>query len=175
MNYKHLTTFERARIEILNNLGYSSRCIAKAIGRHHSTIARELSRNANKYEAEKVDAKYRLRRTESKPNGKYSSEIRDEIQDLLLKTWSPEQIANTVMNNKVSYKTIYNWLYLGLLSKYDLSVLRQKGKRRKPAEKRGKFLIGKSISERPKEVKKRECFGHWELDTVVSSKGKIKE
>lgn len=174
MNYKHLTTFERARIETLNNLGYSRRGIAKSIGRHHSTVARELARNTSNYEAEKADANYRLRRVESKSKGKYSTEIGDAIQDLLLKTWSPEQIANTSMNNKVSYKTIYNWLYLGLISKCDLSVLRQKGKRRKPAEKRGKFLIGTSISERAKDIKKRETFGHWELDTVVSSRGKSK-
>ncbi len=67
-----------------------------------------------------------------------------------MKTWSPEQISNTLMNNQVSYKTIYNWLYSGLISKGDLTVLRQKCKRRKSAEKRGKFLIGTSISKRQK-------------------------
>lgn len=174
MNYKHLTTFERGKIESLNNLGYSTRYIAKSIGKHHSTIARELVRNTTNYKAEKADANYRLRRSESKPKGKYSDKIGKVIQELLLQTWSPEQISNTSMKDKVSYKTIYNWIYSGLITKGDLSVLRQKGKRRKPAEKRGKFLIGTSISERPKEVKKRESFGHWELDTVVSSRGKSK-
>ncbi|NFF81623.1 IS30 family transposase [Clostridium botulinum] len=174
MNYNHLTTFERARIETLYKFGYSRRHIANLIGRHHSTVARELSRKAKNYEAEKADANYRLRRNKSKPKGKYSCEIADKIQDLLLKTWSPEQISNTLRNNQISYKTIYNWLYSGLISKGDLTVLRQKGKRRKPAEKRGKFLIGTSISKRPKEVNKRESFGHWELDTVVSSRGKSK-
>ena len=38
----------------------------------------------------------------------------------------------------------------------------------------GKFIIGTSIHQRPKEVKSRETFGHWELDTVVSSRGKSK-
>ncbi len=90
MNYNHLTTFERARIETLNNLGYSRRYIANLIGRHHSTVARELSRNAKNYKAEKADANYRLRRNKSKPKGKYSCEIADKIHDLLLKTWSPE-------------------------------------------------------------------------------------
>ena len=40
------------------------------------------------------------------------------------------------------------------------SCLRQKGKRRKPRETRGRFNIGTSIHQRPKEVKKRETFGH---------------
>ncbi|MET3208542.1 UNVERIFIED_CONTAM: IS30 family transposase [Paenibacillus sp. PvR008] len=46
--------------------------------------------------------------------------------------------------------------------------------RQQPAEKRGKFTVGKSISERPKEVRSRETFGHWELDTGVSGRGKSK-
>ncbi len=35
-------------------------------------------------------------------------------------------------------------------------------------------MVGTPISKRPKEVRKREAFGHWELDTVVSSRGKSK-
>ena len=41
-------------------------------------------------------------------------------------------------------------------------------------ETRSRFNIGKSIDNKPKEVKKRNTFGHWELDTVVSSRGKRK-
>lgn len=70
MDYKHLTTFEQSRIEILNKLGYSTRYIANSIGRHHSTVARELSRNCTNYNAEKSEANYRLRRENAKPKGK---------------------------------------------------------------------------------------------------------
>ena len=66
----------------------------------------------------------------------------------------------------VSFKTVYNC--------YAETVLRRKGKSRSPLETRGKFPIGISISKRPKEVKTREIVGHWELDTVVSSRGKGK-
>ncbi|EPY08901.1 transposase for insertion sequence element IS1086 [Paenibacillus alvei TS-15] len=41
-------------------------------------------------------------------------------------------------------------------------------------ETQGRFRVGTPISKRPKEVRKRETFGHWELDTVVSSRGKSK-
>ena len=64
-------------------------------------------------------------------------------------------------------------LYTGLID-LDLSVLRRKGKTRQPKETRGTFRIGTSIAKRPKEVRNRETFGHWELDTVVSSRGKSK-
>ena len=73
----------------------------------------------------------------------------------------------------VSFKTIYNWLYAGRINA-SLSVLRRKGKSRLPQETREKFTIATSISKRPKEVKTRETVGHWELDTVVSSRGKSK-
>ncbi len=43
----------------------------------------------------------------------------------------------------------------------DLGVLRQKGKRQKPRETRGRFNSGLSISKRPSDVRGRETFGHW--------------
>ena len=49
-----------------------------------------------------------------------------------------------------------------------MNRLRRKGKSLKPKETRGKFNISKSIKDKPKEVRKRETIGHWELDTVVS-------
>jgi len=73
----------------------------------------------------------------------------------------------------VAFKTIYNWLYAGLID-LDLSVLRRKGKTRQPKETRERFRIGTSIAKRPKEVRNRKTFGYWELDTVVSSRGKSK-
>lgn len=48
-----------------------------------------------------------------------------------------------------------------------------KGSRCRPPEKRGKVAsVDLSISDRPEEVKDRQIFGHWELDSIVSSRGK---
>jgi len=74
----------------------------------------------------------------------------------------------------LSFKTIYTWLYHGLLNRGNLCALRQKGKRRELVETRGKFAVGQTIADRPEEVKDREPFGHWELDTVVSGRGQSK-
>lgn len=95
------------------------------------------------------------------------------IEEKLSATWSPEQIANTVTKSKLSFKTIYNWIYNGSLHGVNTQVLRHKGKRRK-ADKRSQFSMGISISERPKEVTHCQVFGHWELDTMVSSRGESK-
>ncbi len=175
MSYHHLNTFERTRIEVLSTLGYSTRQISKQLNRHHSTIARELKRNTNNlYIAEQAaqlakERRYKFRRPSTK-----TTELITLIQAHLNLTWSPEQIANTVLKGKVSFKTIYSWLYDGTLQTGDLSCLRQKGKRRQPRETRGRFNVGTSINQRTKEVKNRQTFGHWELDTVVSGRGKSK-
>ncbi len=89
------------------------------------------------------------------------------IADKLLATWSPEQIAHTVTLGQISFKTIYNWLYADELSTVEVKQLRQKGMRRK-SEKRGKLSMGIPISKRSKEVKNRNVFGYWELDSMVS-------
>ena len=126
-----------------------------------------------RYECESAQHSYVVRRRRAKPKGKRTVKLLEKITECLLATWPPEQIANTVTAGIVSYKTIYRWLYSGFLSTATTHNLRHKGKRRK-SEKRGKFSMGVPISERPTEVTKRETFGHWELDSMVSSRGKSK-
>lgn len=177
MSYSHLSTFERGRLDALNQLGWSCRAITRELGHHHSTIARELKRNKaedDSYCPETAQSSYHERRKHSRPKGKWTDVLARTIEEKLQLTWSPEQIAGRLAGVVPSFKTIYRWLYQGRLAKGDSSVLRQKGKRRLPKETRGRFNIGKTIQQRPKEVRKREQFGHWELDTVVSSRGKSK-
>lgn len=156
-------------------LGYSRRAIANRLGRHHSCIDREVKRNTSDtgYISTSAQSAYQARRRNSKPKGKRTDYLASIIEEKLTATWSPEQIANTVTSSIVSFKTIYNWLYDGKLHGADTQFLRHKGKRRK-AEKRGKFAMGTPISERPQEVKHRQTFGHWKLDTMVSSRGESK-
>lgn len=127
MSYRHLSTFERGRIEELISLGLSNRMIAKRLGRHRSKIDRKLRRNTTRAD--------------------YHSEFA-----------------------QMSYHQ-HRWIDNGSLHAVDIQVLRHKGKRRK-ADERSQFSMGMPISERPKEVAHRQVFGHWELDTMVSSRGK---
>jgi IS30 family transposase len=102
MDYQHLTTFERGRIEALHNLGYTVREIGRQMNRHHSTIARELSRNNNiNYCCETVQEAYFYRRKASKPKGKCSPKLVMAIEHALDATWSPEQISNTITKGKI--------------------------------------------------------------------------
>ena len=98
----------------------------------------------------------------------------DYIKEKLLLTWSPEQIANTPCELKMpSTRTIYRWIYEKYID-VNLKVLRRKGKSHGNKETRGKFNLGKTIRKRDKSVYKRQEFGHWEADTVVSGRGKSK-
>ncbi|MFF2912249.1 IS30 family transposase [Paenibacillus sp. NPDC057934] len=177
MSYSLLSIVERGQLEILYRLGWSARAISRQLGRHHATISREIKRSCSQESYESLSSKkaYKQRRAASIPNGKFTPELAEELQEKLKQTWSPEQIAEKRRREgKVfaCFKTIYRWLYAGLLATVEVKHLRHKGKRRNPLETRGRFLVGTPISERPKEVRKRETFGHWELDTVVSSRGK---
>ncbi|MDQ0724975.1 IS30 family transposase [Paenibacillus sp. W4I10] len=179
MSYSHLSIIERSKLEILHKQGQSSRAIAKELGRHPSTIYRELERTVSlqPYQAEHAQSAYQERRKASVSPGKWSKAIANSLEEKLQATWSPEQITERFRIQglpSVSFKTIYRWLYAGHLVGGTLQVLRHKGKRQRPTETRGKFAIGRSISDRPKEVRSRETFGHWELDTVVSGRGKSK-
>ena len=70
----------------------------------------------------------------------------------------------------IAYKTIYNWIDQGILD-IQPSDLPDRGIRRHRAkETRGTFSHGRSIEERPQEVKTRKTFGHFEADTVLSGK-----
>ena len=124
MSYHHLSTFERGRIEELWTQGLSNRAIAKRLGRHRSCIDREWNRNKTEtsYTGVSAEFAYRARRRNSKPNGKQSEALLSIIEEKLLATWSPEQIANTEALGIVSFKTIYNWLYVGKLHGADNSI-----------------------------------------------------
>ena len=172
MSYHHISICERGKIEELSKLGFTSRQIGERLGRHHSSISRELLRHgeAGKYKAEVAQSDYKSKRTNSKPTGKWSEKLIAQIEEKLKATWSPEQISHTVTLGKLSFKTIYNWLYEGRFNGLDLEVLRRKGKK-KTSQTAIFYARGTPIRKRPKEVYSRETFGHWELDTVVSPRG----
>ena len=174
MSYSHLTITHRIKIEAYLELGLKPCQIASKLGVHKSTISRELRRCQNGYSAALAQEQYDHRAKQKGRKSCLTPELKKEIEDGLKSSRSPEQICGRYQLEQkpmVAFKTIYNWLYAGLIDP-DLSVLRRKGKSRQPKETRGTFRIGTSIAKRLKEVRNRETFGHWELDTVVSSRGK---
>lgn len=181
MNYTHLTIEERSCIRKYYVDGLSYREIARLIGRNVSTVSREIRRNCTHmydiptYYPHTAQKKYLLRRSYCHRGMFHSTELIAYIEEKLLATWSPEQIAcSPSPYDMPSWRTIYRWLYDKYLLSGNLKVLRRKGKSHGNKETRGKFNKGKSIRKRDKSVYSRQEAGHWELDTVVSGQGKSK-
>lgn len=181
MNYHHLSIEERSCIRKYYVEGLSYRKIAQLIGRHVSTVSREINRNRTHmydiptYYPHTAQKKYLLRRSYCHRGMFWNQEVIDYINEKLQATWSPEQIACTPCDLALpSWRTIYRWIYEKYLVNGNLKVLRRKGKTRGIKETRGKYNKGKSIRKRDKSVYSRKEAGHWEADTVVSGLGKSK-
>ena len=185
MGFRHLTTTDRIRIETLFKLGYSTRTISAELKIHHSTIAREIKRGtvSGRYEHATAQTLAAQRRVPSARTSVWTQELNDTITARLLETWSPEQIAGwhrRVQRPMVGAKTIYNWINQGRITFLDRGKITQLTVRFLPQRglRKGSYVpdviqaIGTSIRYRPKEVQRRKVFGHWEADTVVSSRGK---
>lgn len=81
INYKHLTKFERIRIELVNKLAYSTIYIRKSIGVHHSTVAKELSKNCLNYDVQnqKLTIASPVKRRNQKENTLMNLQIKFKI------------------------------------------------------------------------------------------------
>ena len=181
MSYLHLTIEERTSIAHLYRQGVSLRQIAETIGRNVSTIKREVDRNYTSkhyqytnYYPHTSQKKYEKRISKAHNIVQFPLEVIQIIEQRIKETWSPEQIAAFYKDQGFPcYKTIYKWINEGTIINGNKSLLRRKGKGGWN-ETRGKFNKGKSIRKRDKKIYKRADYGHWELDTVVSGKGKTK-
>lgn len=130
MSYFHLTITDRIKIETYLELGLKPCQIASKLGVHKSTISRELRRCQNGYSAALAQEHYDHRAKQKGRKSRLTPTLKKEIEDGLKSCWSPEQICGRYQLEQrpmVAFKTIYNWLYAGLID-LDLSVLRRKGK-----------------------------------------------
>ncbi|MCA1676390.1 MAG: helix-turn-helix domain-containing protein [Actinobacteria bacterium] len=89
-------TISRETISRELGRGRSARFIGKLLGRHHSTIAREIERNggADSYRAMAAQERYDQYKTRPKERKLVaSSRLHDAVNEGLEHQWSPEQIS----------------------------------------------------------------------------------
>jgi IS30 family transposase len=206
-----LSPDEREQIMIGTARGESIRSIAGRLGRAPSTIMHEIDKNgAARGLTGRYRAKYRFgacqrgwdaksgysariaqRRSEQRARrpktGKLARcpALRDKVQALLTKKYSPEQIAGELAKvypdrpeMQVSHETIYKALYVqgrGELRRELAKCLRTGRALRKPRKRaragngRGRIPGMVNISERPAEAADRAVPGHWEGDLIIGS------
>lgn len=184
--YRHLTRVQRGQIMFMKNWGISISEIARRLGWHKSTISRELRRNRSPhmdyYTDEHAQFRAERRRAWASRRARLKSElIRNYVEQKLEAGWSPELIAGRIgldhPGEKISHEAIYQYIYHmdePARTKYIRCLYRSHRKRRKRGKDKGlrKSRIPNriSISERPSAVASRQEHGHWEGDSLVSSR-----
>ncbi|MFX0559556.1 IS30 family transposase [Tepidibacillus infernus] len=183
---------ERGQIQVLQKEGKTLQEIADLLGRHKSTISRELKRGTviqrrsdlseyKTYFPETGQARYEANRFHCGAKYKLvqaSDFIRFAVEKIQKEHWSPDAVcgfakANQLFGVVVCTKTLYNYIDLGVLPVKNidlpLKVTRNTKKKRNRVNKK---ILGKSIEQRPSHINERTEFGHWEIDTVLGSRQK---
>ncbi|MBV8998752.1 MAG: IS30 family transposase [Solirubrobacterales bacterium] len=187
---RQLSFEERERIFEGVVRGESDAEIARALGRHRSTIGREIKRTCpgERWRYRPLAAERRRARRARRPKpGKLASNPRllAAVEQGLAECWSPEQISARLRREypddrgmRISHETIYRALYVqsrGELRRQLARQLRTGRDRRKArgrVETRGRIPDMVPISQRPPEVADRAVPGHWEGDLLLGAHGR---
>jgi IS30 family transposase len=183
LRYHQITPDERYTLAALRTQQprLSNTEIARRMGRHPSTIGRELERNAAHH-----DGAYRPSKAQERTNGRRSRTRRWSkltakqwmlVEDLLEEGLSPDQISGRLRRDgtlRISHEAIYQYVWGDKRAGGHLYLsLRQRTRRRRKRyatqERRGQLAGKRHISERPSAANERREFGHWEIDTVHGS------
>lgn len=176
VNYTHLSMADRCLINTFLSMKVSINTIAIRVGRHRSTIYRELGRNSYFGHYMPAVAHDQAIQRQPQPSNKIqiNRQLNQYVLDGLTKGWSPEQISGRMRQEKTTFyacaESIYRYIYrnknLGLYK----FLPSKKAKRRTRGGRKTAFnrahILKRNISHRPVDVSMREIFGHWEGDTI---------
>lgn len=178
MTYTHLTQDERYQIAILAKANHDQSTIAALLGRHKSTISRELRRNRGLrgYRPKQAHTLACKRMTHCANGPRIAQTTWDFVNDKLAQTWSPQQISGYLLVNDqpgISHETIYRHIYADKLAggalHRALRCQKLRKKRYGGRERRGTIPNQVSIEARPGIVGERARFGDWEADLVIGA------
>ena len=181
--YSHIDLDERRKIARWRMAGLSVEMIAEKLGRHRSTIFREIKRNTftdkltpelNGYYCVTAHEIACERRTKLRKLARFAG-VRQSVIDRIIHGWSPQQIAGRMRLERhpvsVSHETIYKFAYSADGQAIKLwRHLPEHRARRRPRNARRKhgqrFSPDLNILRRPDIVADRKQFGHWECDLI---------
>lgn len=194
---KHLSQNDRIKMETMLNSGHKVTEIAEYLHVHRSTIYREKKRgeyaHRNSDYTEEIRYSSDLGQKTHDWNAQGKGRSLKIGNDLPLAEYIEEKIVNdkyspeaalaavaesgiefeTTISVRTLYRYIDNGIFLKLTNK-DLPVKGKKKKHNKKVKVQKRAAAGESIENRPDEVKDREIFGHWEMDTVKGKQGVTK-
>ena len=194
---KHLSQNDRIKMETMLNSGHKVTEIAEYLHVHRGTIYREKKRgeytHRNSDYTEEIRYSSDLGQKTHDWNAQGKGRSLKIGNDLPLAEYIEEKIVNdkyspeaalaavaesgiefeTTISVRTLYRYIDNGIFLKLTNK-DLPVKGKKKKHNKKVKVQKRAAAGESIENRPDEVKDREIFGHWEMDTVKGKQGVTK-
>lgn len=181
-HYRQCSSAERDRLAVLRASGHSVRRIARALGRHHSTVVRELRRNATPgalYLAGSAGGLARERKQRAGQRARLKQpELRAYVEAQLTLGWSPEQIAGRLPLEHpgwaLSHEAIYQYVYTA--ARWCGRYLPRRRSWRWP---RGRVRMPRCphipnrvpMTQRPAAIAARTVVGHWEADTMAGCDG----
>lgn len=195
--FKQMSKSDRIKMEALLNAGLSKAAVAEQLHFHRSTIYREydkgkyMHRNSDYTEEERYSSDLGQKAHDYAQEGKGRSlkigndrKLAEYIENKIVDNrFSPEAALAEVARSGIEFKTtisvrtlyryIDNGIFLKLTNK-DLPIKSKKKKHNKKVQVQKRATAGESIENRPKEIEKREIFGHWEMDTVKGKRGVTK-
>lgn len=181
MTYHQITFEERYTLGLLRQRGLSPAAIARVLGRHRSTVGREVRRNGTPrdgcYRPQLADWYARGRRSRSRRNRRFTAADWEQIQTLLREEWSPEQAAGWLGRHRelaISHETIYRYIWAdkragGTLYQHLRGARKRRRKRYGRYDSRGRLAGKRPISARPAAAETRAQVGHWEADTMLGA------
>lgn len=194
---KYIKEYERYIIETMLKDGKNVKEIAERLNKHINTIYGEIKRgtvelidtNLKPYTIYKADVGQRIQNERSHNKGidlklKNDYKTASYIEKMVLEyKYSPYAVSVALRGSDtflgLSFKTLYNYIHSNVFLNisddnltYKVSKKKEKETTKRPCYNK---LGAKTIEERPKEIKDREQFGHWEMDTVYSGKGTAKD
>lgn len=191
-NYKHLNLEEREKLFVWKEQGISLREIGRRLGRSHTSILRELTRNKTgksrksreyltfKYVPCKANQKALKRGIKQRKKAPLKETliwlyVREHLRKPF--TWTPEQISGRLKldypGKSICPEAIYQYIYSKQGSEYklwDYLVNRRKKRMKKEGrrvQRASKIPNAISIDQRPKVVDLRKRIGDWETDNIL--------
>ena len=181
--YNQITSEERYTIAQCRSARMTVNEIAAITGRHRSTIYREVARNigrGGRYRCSKAQEKTNGRRSRSRRNRHFGQEELILVERYLREDYSPEQVSGYLAKEgllSISHEAIYQHVWRdkkagGDLHRHLRCARKQRRKRYRSYDSRGRLAGKKDISDRPASIEERTEIGHWEVDTVMGSPDK---
>ena len=161
--YKQLTREQRYQIYALKKEGHRRTAIARNLGLHKPTVARELVRNlgGRGYRPKQADALAQERKRQ-RVRPRITAQQWTQVEELLRHQWSPEQISGRLAleeQESVSHERIYQYVYAdkarGGTLYLNLRCQKVRRKRYGSYSRRGQIPNRVTIDQRPAAVEQK--------------------